>query len=925
MVQATNVLYINPMHGSDRADGSQNRPYRTITYGLTQAIPGTTLRLAEGTYTVNSGETFPLAIPDSVLLLGNEIRTGRGIVIQGGGQYNSPTFAWQVVTIRLGNATQLRGVTVINPMPKGTAVWIESTTPTIARCTFVHCGREGIFATGTANPEIVENVFQNNSASGISIVRNGKGEIRRNQFNQTGYGIAISDNAAPLVVDNELVDNRCGMVLSGNARPVLRRNRMENNREQGLLILGTAQPDFGDRHDPGGNRFQNNGEADVQNDTGIALTSAGNGINLTRTRGSLKLIATEIPPVLPAASPVPVPTPAPLPIVVPTPAPVPAPGQVVLTDIAGHWAESFVQSLVDRGIISGFGDRTFRPDLPVPRVQYAAAIAKTFNLPSKRDSTGFVDVPANFWAAAAIAKAERMGFISGFPDQTFRPQQNLTCIQTLVSLVNGLTLTGGNPNSLDIYRDRAEVPSYAVNAVATATQRRMVVNHPQVNELEPMVDITRAEMAALLYQALVALGQAPAITSPYIVVPNMAAPSFADVQNHWALGFIKGLASQGFISGFADGTFRPDGEMTRAQYAILLATVFNPTPKRAAIAFPDVPPNFWAAPAIQRVSQGGLLSGSNDGNFLPNQPVTRLQVFLSLANGLALPAGNDDRLSFYRDGNTIPVYARKAMASAMASRLVVNYPDRRVLHPNRPATRAEVAAIVYQATVTLGRSPILLSPYIVEPNEGKTEPTNPVPVPVPVPTPPSAAPRPHSRLIVLDPGHGGSDPGAIGIGGLREKDVVLPITVAIATLLQQQGFRVLLTRSDDRTLELNERTRIANQAKADLLVSIHGNSAGLDRPEIHGLETYHYPGSRPSQTLAATIHNHILKTVRVRDRRVREGNLFVLRHTTMPAVLVEVGFLTGQEDGPRLATPAYQRELARAIATGIAQYVNTIP
>ncbi|EGJ34384.1 S-layer domain protein [Moorena producens 3L] len=123
----------------------------------------------------------------------------------------------------------------------------------------------------------------------------------------------------------------------------------------------------------------------------------------------------------------------------------------------------------------------------------------------------FVDSSAKFWASQAIRKAAVMGFISGFPDRTFRPQQNLTRVQGLVSLVKGLGLTGGESSELGFYRDRTQIPSYATQAVATATQRRMVVNYPQPNQLNPMRPINRAEVAALIYQALVATGSADAI------------------------------------------------------------------------------------------------------------------------------------------------------------------------------------------------------------------------------------------------------------------------------------------------------------------------------------------------------------------------------------------------------------------------------
>ncbi len=102
-----------------------------------------------------------------------------------------------------------------------------------------------------------------------------------------------------------------------------------------------------------------------------------------------------------------------------------------------------------------------------------------------------------------------MGFMVGFPDGTFRPNLNLTRVQAVVALVNGLGLTGGVLDSLNVFTDRAQIPGYATAEVATATQRRIVVNYPNVLQLQPMRDITRAEVVALIYQALVALNRTP--------------------------------------------------------------------------------------------------------------------------------------------------------------------------------------------------------------------------------------------------------------------------------------------------------------------------------------------------------------------------------------------------------------------------------
>ncbi|MEC4892400.1 MAG: N-acetylmuramoyl-L-alanine amidase [Oscillatoria sp. PMC 1051.18] len=189
-------------------------------------------------------------------------------------------------------------------------------------------------------------------------------------------------------------------------------------------------------------------------------------------------------------------------------------------------------------------------------------------------------------------------------------------------------------------------------------------------------------------------------------------------------------------------------------------------------------------------------------------------------------------------------------------------------------------------------------------------------------SPPSRSlPRvPNGRaLVAIDPGHGGKDPGAIGRGGLQEKDVILPIAQQVGQYLEQQGVNAMMTRSDDRFISLEGRVQMANRAGANLFVSIHANAISLSRPDVNGLETYHY---RSGLRLAQTIHRSILRNVNVRDRGVRQARFYVLRRTSMPSVLVEVGFVTGRDDAANLSNPTYRNQMAQAIALGILEYIQ---
>ncbi|MEH2141297.1 N-acetylmuramoyl-L-alanine amidase [Nostoc sp.] len=175
-------------------------------------------------------------------------------------------------------------------------------------------------------------------------------------------------------------------------------------------------------------------------------------------------------------------------------------------------------------------------------------------------------------------------------------------------------------------------------------------------------------------------------------------------------------------------------------------------------------------------------------------------------------------------------------------------------------------------------------------------------------------------VVIIDPGHGGKDSGALGIGGAREKDVILPIGRRLAEILQQNGVQVIMTRDSDYFVTLPGRVLLAERANADVFVSIHANSAGASRPDVNGLEVYYYDSGLG---LARIVRSSILQSIgTIKDRGVRRARFYVLRKSSMPSILVETGYMTGREDMARLRTSAYQNKMAEAIARGVLQYLK---
>ena len=178
--------------------------------------------------------------------------------------------------------------------------------------------------------------------------------------------------------------------------------------------------------------------------------------------------------------------------------------------------------------------------------------------------------------------------------------------------------------------------------------------------------------------------------------------------------------------------------------------------------------------------------------------------------------------------------------------------------------------------------------------------------------------------VVIDPGHGGPDPGAVGIAGLRETDVVLDVSLQLARLLQSRGVEVLLTRTTEVDVDLPPRVALANSSGADLFLSVHANALSMERPDVNGIESFYFePAGNRARSLAAAVQQQMLAiSPGSPDRGVRTARFFVIRRTVMPSTLVEMGFVTGSLDAPRLMDANFRRQMAVALATGVLTYLQ---
>ncbi len=218
--------------------------------------------------------------------------------------------------------------------------------------------------------------------------------------------------------------------------------------------------------------------------------------------------------------------------------------------------------------------------------------------------------------------------------------------------------------------------------------------------------------------------------------------------------------------------------------------------------------------------------------------------------------------------------------------------------------------ITYQDNVKVERADggILITTYLSDRDDLDYTPTVPI--------------DPQKKTVVLDPGHGGERTGAL-YEGIEEKNINLSVALKVQSILKGSGYNVVMTRTGDVDVGLYERADIANAVKADLFVSIHSNALP-ESSDFQGIFTFYHTPSARGAKLAQAIQTPLAACTGGIDRGIRSADFVVLRETDMCAALVEMGFMTNHEELMRLTTNAYQNKLAKGIAGGIIDYLNSV-
>ena len=171
------------------------------------------------------------------------------------------------------------------------------------------------------------------------------------------------------------------------------------------------------------------------------------------------------------------------------------------------------------------------------------------------------------------------------------------------------------------------------------------------------------------------------------------------------------------------------------------------------------------------------------------------------------------------------------------------------------------------------------------------------------------------KKIVIDPGHGGNDVGAIR-GDITEKEITLDVSKRVRNILEKKGYKVEMTRDNDKTVSLQDRVAFSESEHPDIFVSVHVNSS--EKPEITGIETHYY--RQESMSLAQTVHAALASNIKTNNRGLFKSKFYVINHTTAPAILVEIGFISNDGERAELVSDKRKQATAKAIAEGVENY-----
>ncbi|MCU4990688.1 N-acetylmuramoyl-L-alanine amidase [Bacillus cereus] len=371
---------------------------------------------------------------------------------------------------------------------------------------------------------------------------------------------------------------------------------------------------------------------------------------------------------------------------------------------------------------------------------------------------------------------------------------------------------------------------------------------------------------------------------------------FPDVPaKHWAEDSIYYLVDKGAVTGNDKGMFEPGKEITRAEAATMMAKILNlPIDTNAKPSYADSQKH-WATPIIAAVEKAGVVKGTGNG-FEPDGKIDRVSMASLIVEAYKLESKvNGTPATKFKDLETLNWGKEKANILVELG-ISVGTGDK--WEPKKILTKAEAAQFIKNADSLKIGNPLL------------------------------------EKVVIIDPGHGGFDPGNPG-QGVEESKIVFDTSLRLQKLLEKNTpLRPLLTREENGNPGSNKNESLANRVKfgqennADIFVSIHANSS--ENHNGHGTETYYYKKSKrgeetqiekDSEVLAKKIQTRVVEALHTRDRNIKDNHsLYVVNNNTVPAVLTELAFIDNNIDNGKLATESGRQIAAEAVYAGILDY-----
>lgn len=423
-----------------------------------------------------------------------------------------------------------------------------------------------------------------------------------------------------------------------------------------------------------------------------------------------------------------------------------------------------------------------------------------------------------------------------------------------------------------------DIPNRSSEEITYLLEENVLSGYPD-GTFRPDKKVTREEAATLIGRALHLDG-------------TKRETVFSDVSRYsYASGYIQSSYDQGAISGYPDGTYKPSVTMSRGQMAVVLTQSFGLSSGDNA-RYGDVDSGAYYYDDVQKVTSAGIAAGYPDGTYKPEASITREEFALFVARAL------NERFRVSSELDTIGERVVTADILNLRSGPSTGY---------RIVGKLEAGSVikVYEEIGNwLKISYNNLTGYVHKDYTVKKQNG--------------------SRVIAIDAGHGGKDSGATG-NGLVEKEVILDVSKQVRNLLEQSGIQVVMTRPDDTFISLNGRVDYAVEHNADTFVSIHANY--FSDESANGIETYYSSSSlderaASSKQLATFIQDRLVAALDLRDRGVKDVPFRVIDDTPLPSALVELGFISNDEDASKLGSSYWREKAAEGIYKGILDYYN---